>query len=242
MINSKTMTEPKTKTLQLLQLPSLAEFIQNNSTDLIKLLELEPNKFTHMFTLEYDYDIAINNKVKHINVDDSIGGPYFANQLIICKRDNATMKDWAIKWLTKYYDHLVELQKQESNLLPTHENIGFANDAIKKGNQFFTPRAYIDWIVPELNNINVNYQINFDYMKHDRNYFANRMITQPHWEEDFKNSPAMQEATLQVLKLYRFEEPRSTPAIGLLLDRLNDLKVFGTKCAQLANSYFLGFQ
>ena len=60
------MTEPKPKTLQLLQLPPLAEFIQNNSTDLIKLLELEPNKFTHMFTLEYDYDIAINNKVKKL--------------------------------------------------------------------------------------------------------------------------------------------------------------------------------
>lgn len=242
MTNSKTITEPKTKTLQLLQLPSLVEFIQNNQTDLIQLLELEPNKFTHLFTLEYDYDIAINNKVKHVNVDDSIGGPYFANQLITCERDNIAIKDWAVKWLTKYYDHLVELQKQESNLLPTHENVCFVSETIKNGNQFFSPRAYIDWIVPELNNINANYHIDFDYMKHDRNYFANCMISQPHWEKDFKNSPVMQGAALEVLKLYRFEKPRNTPAIGLLLDRLNDLKVFGTRCAQLVNSYFLGFQ
>lgn len=246
MIDSRNITKPKVKTLQLLQLPSLDKFIKANLDIVTKYLSSKPTRRTYTFNIKYDYNVAINNMVDQVYIsnaprDASYDEPYLADFIVVCSLDNYSIKEWATRQLTIYYKYLTVLQQVNTDLLPTPENINLVNSAINHGEQFFSPRAYIDWIIPELNNLPENCNINFEYIKHDRNYFANQIITQPAWEENFAKNTVLQKIVYQVLSLYNTETPRNTPAIGLLLDRLTGLK-HDYKCAQLANSYSLGFQ
>ena len=242
MINSKTMTEPKRKTLQLLQLPSLAEFIKANLDIVTKYLSSKPARRAYTFNIKYDYNVAINNMIDQVYI--GIGprdAPYLADFIVVCPPDTYSIEKWATRQLTIYYKYLTALRQANTDLLPTLENINLINSTINYGEQFFSPRAYVDWIIPKLNNLPENCNINFEYIKHDRNYFANQVIAQPAWEENFIKNTVLQKIVYQVLSLYNTEVPRNTPAIGLLLDRLKGLK-HDYKCAQLANSYSLGFQ
>lgn len=127
MIDSRNITRPKVKTLQLLQLPALDKFIKANLDIVTKYLLSKPVRTSYAFNIKYDYNVAINNMVDQVYIsntprDASYDEPYLADFIVVCSPDNYSIKEWATRQLTIYYKYLTVLQQVNTDLLPTPDN------------------------------------------------------------------------------------------------------------------------
>lgn len=225
MLNTEVTVIPdKANYLKLITV-NLHDLINDNVADLISLLRQNcSNNVKLHIRLIYDINIILNNKKQYkLDFDDTL--PYRAlySDFVSSRRDESSIEVWAKRIIKSFYYHLQKSKTRQLNLPSTNENMIKIKQIINDGKILFTPRAYIDWIMPralQLQHLNDLDAIDEFYIQLDRNYFASQVIKQSNWLSQLSKNKRLQWLVFRVLSVELYEQARPTPNIQALLRQL----------------------
>lgn len=227
MLNTKiTIVPTKSHCLKLITV-SLHDLVNSNIANLSSKIEqyyLDDNELSMRIRLIYDINMVLNNKKQYkLDFDNDTSYNSLYSCVISSKRGNVSVEVWAKRIIKSFYHHLQNERMKQANLMPTNENVIRIQQAINNQVELFTPRAYINWIMPHIFQINSLKELNAiatKYIQLDRNHFANQIIIQPNWLDKLDKNKRLQGLIYRVLSVEPYEQARPTPATLFLLHQL----------------------